>query len=90
MQSIQSKSLEDEVSEMVLADMRHHHPEAARLCVDTLKDKNGHEREFHGIIVAEDNIKVLEVRGVGPIHSATCFDRKDVQNNYGSARHDCA
>ena len=79
LQSTQSKSVEDEVSEKVLADMRHHHPEAARLRVDKLKDKNSHQREFDGIIVADNCIKVVEVRGVGPVHSATCLDLKDVQ-----------
>jgi hypothetical protein len=45
-----------------LADMLEHHPEAVRLCVDELKNKRGQSRQFHGIIVADDCVKVVEVR----------------------------
>jgi hypothetical protein len=61
-QSTQSKALEDEVAEKALADMLQHHPEAIRLCVDELKDKNGQSRQYGGIIVADNCVKVVEVR----------------------------
>lgn len=61
-QSTQSKSLEDEVAERALADMRQKHPDASRLCKDVLKDKSGRTRQYDGIIVAENCVKVVEVK----------------------------
>ncbi|KAJ9524872.1 hypothetical protein QJQ45_002989 [Haematococcus lacustris] len=61
-QSTRFKSLEDEVAERALADMRQQYPDASRLCMDELKDKSGRTRQYDGIIVAEDCVKVVEVK----------------------------
>ncbi|GFH31604.1 hypothetical protein HaLaN_30679 [Haematococcus lacustris] len=61
-ESAQSKSLKDEVAERALADMRQQYPDASRLCKDVLKDKSGQTRQYDGIIVAENCVKVVEPR----------------------------
>ncbi|KAJ9527209.1 hypothetical protein V8C86DRAFT_2889529 [Haematococcus lacustris] len=70
-QSTQSKSLEDEVVEKALADMMQHHPEAFRLCVDELKNKGGQSRQYDGIIVADNCVKVVEVKSKVDIGAAS-------------------
>jgi hypothetical protein len=64
-QTTQSRSLEDEVSDRVLEDMRRCHPEAMRLCVNQLRNSKGQIRQYDGIIVANNCVKVVEVRPAG-------------------------